>query len=219
VAVRHTDAEARAWLAEIAGEVDRDPRDAVLDTSSGWVEVVRGQYGVRSDVEATLAGVMAALDGDEEDAVVELATEEVAPAVTSADFAQVLLVRHDDHRLYLYQDGEIARSWPVALGAAASGYPTPKGVYEVTLKRRSPTWVNPDPNGWGSDMPAEIPPGPGNPLGERAINWSVGAIRFHGTADESSIGTDASKGCVRLTNPDVIELFDLVDEGATIVSL
>jgi lipoprotein-anchoring transpeptidase ErfK/SrfK len=218
VEVSHTGAGARDWVTEIARAVDTNPRDATLDTSTGWVEIVRGRYGVRTDVDATVVRVLAALDGNG-DADVDLVTTELVPAVTSADFDQVLLVRHDDHRLYLYRDGVITHSWPVALGAAASGYPTPKGIYEVTLKRHSPTWINPDPAGWGKDMPAQIPPGPGNPLGERAINWSIGAIRFHGTADISSIGTDASKGCVRLTNPDVIQLFDLIDEGATIVSL
>jgi L,D-transpeptidase ErfK/SrfK len=68
-------------------------------------------------------------------------------------------------------------------------------------------------------MPAVIPPGPDNPLGLRAINWTAPAIRFHGTSALSSIGTAASHGCVRMTNEGVIEMYDLVEEGSPIVSI
>ncbi len=141
----------------------------------------------------------------------------VHPEVTTAAFRQVLVLRQGQHTLDLYEDGQLTRTWNVAVGE--SGHRTPTGVYKVTLKRHMPTWVNPSPNGWGSGMPDRIGPGVNNPLGVRALNWSAPAIRFHGTAKESSIGTDASKGCVRLTNSDVVELYDLVDVGATIVSI
>ena len=71
-------------------------------------------------------------------------------------------------------------------------------------------------------MPEKIGPGPDNPLGLRALNWMQDGwdtlIRVHGTANVSSIGNAASHGCVRMTNPDVIELFDLVDTGTVILS-
>jgi lipoprotein-anchoring transpeptidase ErfK/SrfK len=72
-------------------------------------------------------------------------------------------------------------------------------------------------------MPARIGPGPDNPLGVRAINWNRPGggdtlIRFHGTPNEASIGTAASNGCVRMFNSDVIELYDLVSPGMTIIS-
>ena len=119
--------------------------------------------------------------------------------------------------LTLYLDGEEAQSWIVATGTGQ--FPTPIGRYEVNLKRYMPTWVNPDPDGWGADMPASIGPGVDNPLGVRALNWSApGAIRFHGTQAVSSLGTSASHGCVRMANADVVELYDLVDVGAVIIS-
>jgi lipoprotein-anchoring transpeptidase ErfK/SrfK len=42
-------------------------------------------------------------------------------------------------------------------------------------------------------------------------------IYIHGTKHEDKIGTPASCGCVRMRNADVIELFDLVDEGTPVV--
>ncbi len=98
-------------------------------------------------------------------------------------------------------------------------YPTPTGLWEVTEKRYMPTWINPDPSGWGASMPASIPPGPGNPLGLRAINWSAPAIRFHGTDAIYSLGYNASHGCVRMANADVIELYDMIEVGTPIVSV
>jgi hypothetical protein len=82
-----------------------------------------------------------------------------------------------------------------------------------------PTWVNPAPDTWGADMPESIPPGPGNPLGLRAINWSAPAIRFHGTSATYSLGYNASHGCVRMANEDVIQLYDMVEVGTPIVSV
>jgi lipoprotein-anchoring transpeptidase ErfK/SrfK len=61
-------------------------------------------------------------------------------------------------------------------------------------------------------------------LGVRALNWNRPGggdtlIRFHGTPNEASIGTASSNGCVRMFNADVIELYDLVPSGVTILSV
>jgi hypothetical protein len=146
----------------------------------------------------------------------ELVVRTVEPKESSKDFDQVLLVRIGENKLYLYEDGKVAHSWTVATGLPE--YATPTGVFEVTELRYMPTWVNPAPDTWGADMPAEIPPGPGNPLGLRAINWSAPAIRFHGTSATYSLGYNASHGCVRMSNEDVIELYDMIEVGTPIVS-
>jgi hypothetical protein len=56
-------------------------------------------------------------------------------------------------------------------------------------------------------------------LGLRAINWSAPAIRFHGTEATYSLGYNASHGCVRMSNPDVVELYSMIDVGTPIVSV
>jgi lipoprotein-anchoring transpeptidase ErfK/SrfK len=127
------------------------------------------------------------------------------------------LLRIGENRLYLYQDGKITHDWTVATGTPE--YPTPTGEYEITEKRYLPTWVNPDPTGWGASMPAMIGPGPGNPLGTRALNWSASGIRFHGTEATYSLGYAASHGCVRMAMGDVELLYDLVDVGTPIISI
>jgi hypothetical protein len=215
VTITHDPEGAAAFVGDLAGEVDRDPRDAVLSPDGGWVEIAHHRIGYALDVDASAAALAAAVEDGTD--VVDLQVQRLEPEVLADAFRQVLLVRQHERKLYLYNDGEITHSWNVAVGAA--GYPTPTGTYTVTQKRYLPTWINPAPNGWGADMPARIEPGRSNPLGLRALNWSVGAIRFHGTENLRSIGTAASKGCVRLSNNDVVRLYDLVDEGATIVSV
>lgn len=211
---------AREFVNGLAEELNEPARDAALNLESvpdGELEIVPGSAGRVVDTDATTKALMGALREEQER--VELTVHEVPPQETVEDFRQVFVLRQDDHELDLYENGERVGTWDVAVGEAASGYPTPTGLYEVTKKRPNPTWVNPDPSGWGSGMPKRIGPGPDNPLGVRALNWSAPAIRFHGTANLSSIGTDASKGCVRLSNDDIVHVYDRVETGAKIVSL
>ena len=53
-------------------------------------------------------------------------------------------------------------------------------------------------------------------LGERNANTHARFIYIHGTKHEDKIGTPDSHGCIRMRNADVIELFDLVDEGTPV---
>lgn len=215
VAIGYPAREARGFIKGIASGVERDAKDAAIDYSTGWVEIVPHRIGKDVRLKETHQDLMAALrnGGDR----VELAVKDVQPEVTSDAFDEVLLVRIGENQLYLYEDGEITNSWEVATGQPE--YPTPEGVFQITLKRYLPTWVNPDPTGWGASLPAEIGPGPDNPLGVRALNWSAPLIRFHGTENVSSLGYNASHGCVRLANDDIVHLYEMVGTGTPIVSV
>lgn len=214
VAITYPAKGARDLVKKIAGKVDAEPVDAALDYSTGWVEITDSKTGIEVNRDRASWQLRRALRGESDR--VDIAYKTLKPEVTSDAFDQVLLVRHGERKLYLYNDGKISHSWTVAVGQP--NYPTPTGVYEVTELRYMPTWINPAPDGWGSDMPAEIGPGTDNPLGVRAINWSAPAIRFHGTENLSSLGTAASHGCVRMSNDDVVDLYDMIEVGASIVS-
>lgn len=204
----------RGFVEGIAANYDKQARDATVDYSSGWVERVAEKEGRKVVRDKSRRALMRALRSG--DADVDLSVKTLIPEKTMEDLDQVLLVRIGENKLYLYEDGKITHTWNVAPGQPE--YPTPTGLYEVTEKRYMPTWINPSPDTWGADMPAEIPPGINNPLGLRAINWSAPAIRFHGTQALYSLGYNASHGCVRMSNADVIELYDIIDVGTPIVS-
>ena len=215
VAISYPRRGARVFIEKLATKVNREPQDARLDYSTGWVEVVKEQPGRKVRIKKSLRQLKGALLGEESTARLVVRAQE--PGVTTDAYDEVLLVRSGENKLYFYQNGKITHTYTVATGLPE--YPTPTGLYEVTEKRYMPTWVNPAPDGWGAGMPTMIPPGPGNPLGLRAINWSASGIRFHGTTATYSLGHNASHGCVRLSNEEVIELYDMVEVGTPIVSV
>jgi hypothetical protein len=205
----------RGFIDGAATALDREPVDAGVDYSSGWLEFTEPKEGravLRDESRRALSRALRR----ERDAVT-LAVKTTKPAITEHEWDKVLLLRQGENKLYLYEDGKITHEYLVATGQPE--YPTPIGEYYITEKRYLPTWVNPDPEGWGASMPASIGPGPGNPLGTRALNWDASGIRFHGTEATYSLGYNASHGCVRMAMPDVEELYDLVDVGTPIVSL
>ncbi len=78
-----------------------------------------------------------------------------------------------------------------------------------------PVWNVPDSDWAGSLAGQIIPPGPENPLKARWMGIYNGA-GFHGTADVGSLGSAASHGCVRMSVPDVIDLYDRVEVGTPV---
>lgn len=214
VAITYPGKGAKDLVAKLAGKLNAEARDAAIDYTTGWVKITEERTGIAVNTAKSVKNLSRALRGRSDSAKLEFKLTK--PEVTSDSFDQVLLVRHNERKVYLYENGKIARSWTVAVGQP--GYPTPTGIYSVTELRYMPTWVNPAPDTWGADMPAEIGPGTSNPLGVRAINWSASGIRFHGTENIASLGTAASHGCVRMSNTDVIELYDIVEVGTPIVS-
>ena len=215
VAITYPRTQVRGFVEGLASAFDREPEDASLDSSTGWIEVRKERVGRDVRVARSTRLLLAGLR--EGSTHVPLAVDVTEPEVTTDDFGKMLLLRIGENKLYLYEHGKIIRTWTVATGQPS--YPTPTGVYEITEKRYMPTWINPAPDGWGASMPPSIGPGIGNPLGLRALNWSAPAIRFHGTSATYSLGYNASHGCVRMANSDVIELYDLVEVGTPIVSV
>ena len=68
-------------------------------------------------------------------------------------------------------------------------------------------------------LPRFVAGGPGNPLGARAMDLGSSQYRIHGTNDPSTIGKFVSSGCIRMTNEDVVDLFNRVNVGAKVVVL
>lgn len=121
-----------------------------------------------------------------------------------------IVVNRGEHRLYFYRNGTLLKVYPVAVGMPQ--YPTPTGHFHITGKEKNPTYYSPK-SAWAVNMPKTIPPGPGNPLGTRAIGLTVPDIFIHGTYTSSSVGYSQSHGCIRMYINDVEELFPMVVTG------
>jgi L,D-transpeptidase ErfK/SrfK len=92
-------------------------------------------------------------------------------------------------------------TYPVGVGTKER--PTPTGEMHVYRKAARPTWHVPasiaeDHRKKGDPLPAEVPPGPQNPLGEYALYLSKSGYLIHGTNKPASIGLKATNGCMRL---------------------
>jgi lipoprotein-anchoring transpeptidase ErfK/SrfK len=138
----------------------------------------------------------------------------VQPKVTDAHVGKTIVVNRTSNMLTLYDGFHAERRYPVA--TAMQGFLTPPGSWQVIDKVEWPTWHNPclgQPGCWAANEPAEIPPGPGNPLGTRALYLNAPGIRIHGTPEDSSIGTYASHGCIRMHISDSEALYPLVPIG------
>ena len=195
----------------VAGTIVADaPKDADIDVSSGWVKIVPEKAGKEIDVEASKQAVMNGVALG--DTTVKMVARPIKPTSDPAS-NKVILVRAGENMLYLYENGQIVKQWPVATGA--SGYLTPEGVHRITQKIVNPSWHNPG-SAWARGLPKVIGPGPNNPLGTKALRLDAPAILIHATANRSSIGYSESHGCIRMTEENEAELFSMVDVGTRV---
>ena len=135
--------------------------------------------------------------------------------------AGTILVDTDARYLYyVLPDGKAIR-YGVAVGEEALAF---SGVAKIGRMAEWPDWIpTPDIQARLGPYPPRIPGGPANPLGARALYLYQGnkdtLYRIHGTNQPEYIGQAVSSGCIRMTNEDVIDLFDHVKQGATVVVL
>jgi L,D-transpeptidase catalytic domain/Putative peptidoglycan binding domain len=202
----------RTYLEGLAAEISEEPINAHVDYEDGGLVLRRPEVGWALPVMEALHALRRALAGGHE--TVQLPMDKIEPEVTREDLGHTIVVDLSNLELSLYDGLRLDRSYPVAAGSPS--YPTPQGEWEVVDKAEYPTWTNPAPDGWGKDLPLQIGPGPGNPLGTRAIYLDAPGIRIHGTPASYSIGSYASHGCIRMLMSDVEELFDIVPIGTTV---
>ncbi len=198
-------------LDQAAEAVNKEPVNAKIDTSTGFVKIVPPEQGHSLDVEASRAALLEAAKSGKSS--VELVSNPVEPEVGADAVEKVILVRTGENKLYLYENGEIVKEWPVATGEAA--FPTPTGIWQIVSKQVGPTWINPGSD-WAKNMPATIGPGPNNPLGSHALALNASGILIHATSDTASIGYSASHGCIRMNTADEIDLFGRVSTGTRV---
>jgi lipoprotein-anchoring transpeptidase ErfK/SrfK len=200
----------------IAKRMDVAPVNPTIGITASHDDVTfeHGQQGRKVNVTAATGKIgQAIIDGR---AHLTLPTKAVAPKETEATMGRTIVVRLNENRLYLYDGFQVIRSFSVA--TAKPGFTTPSGVWTIYDKKKNPTWYNPAQDGWGADLPAVIPGGPGNPMGTRAIYIDApGLIRVHGTTDDSSIGRYASHGCIRMHNSEVEQLYPMIDVGDHVI--
>ena len=140
-----------------------------------------------------------------------------------------IVINPSEHFLYFVEGGGRALRYGVGVGSEGFAW---SGVATVRGKQEWPNWY--PTNDYLQRQPAArsrlnlqsgsgMVAGLGNPLGARALYLWQGnkdtLYRIHGTNEPWTIGQNVSSGCIRLTNEDVIDLYDRTSIGAKVVVL
>jgi lipoprotein-anchoring transpeptidase ErfK/SrfK len=126
-----------------------------------------------------------------------------------------IIVSFSDRRLYFIAGAGEAISYPIAIPREQDRW---QGVTKVSDKKVNPAWrPTPDMLAENPRLPSWVPGGhPMNPLGVRALYLGSSSYRIHGTDAPWTIGTAASKGCIRMYNRDVLDLYPRVPIGTKV---
>jgi lipoprotein-anchoring transpeptidase ErfK/SrfK len=202
----------------VARELDRPLREATSSVSFAGVEIAPSRAGVAVRKAQLRDALAAGLTSPEEPRALEVPVRVLRPKVTTKElrerYSTFVAVSRSRTQLRLFLDGKLAKTYRVGIGAA--GFDTPAGEYEIESKAADPAWYVPN-RPWAGDLAGKVIPAgdPRNPIKARWLGFWDGA-GIHGTADEASIGTAASHGCVRMTVRDVKDLYERVPLNAPI---
>ena len=130
-----------------------------------------------------------------------------------------IVVDSDARYLYYVLPNNPAIRYGVTVGEEAQAW---SGVAKVGRKEEWPGWV---PTAGEKQrlgpLPNYVEGGPQNPMGARGIYLYSGnkdtLFRIHGTNEPDTIGHAVSSGCIRMLNGDVVDLYNRVQVGTTVV--
>ena len=124
--------------------------------------------------------------------------------VVKGPFAAIIDLQ--DFALTVHLQGYYVKRYDVGIGRDGS---SPLGKFSVQNKVENPQYTGPDGKVISGDDPK-------NPLGERWIDLGD-SYGIHGTIDPDSIGKAASRGCIRLRDKDIVEVYDFLVKGSEVV--
>ena len=142
----------------------------------------------------------------------------------TAEPANTIIIAPGERHLYLVLGDNKAVRYGVAVGRDGFAW---SGEAVIAERKPWPTWTpppemiarRPELAQWKDGQPG----GPTNPLGARALYLTTNGVdygyRIHGTPEWESIGQNASSGCIRMINQDVMDLYERVPDGAKVIVL
>jgi lipoprotein-anchoring transpeptidase ErfK/SrfK len=198
------------FVDRVARIVDVVPREArvVPAPRATSLHVAPSRDGLAVRRNALRRAVTSALLRFDGARTVTLPTRRVKPRWTTGNIARryptLILVSRETFTLRLYKRLKLVKRYGIAVGRA--GLETPAGFYRIDDKQVNPSWHVPK-SAWAGELAGRIiPPGPQDPIKSRWMGFYNGA-GIHGTDATWSIGTAASHGCIRMTIPDVEDLY------------
>jgi lipoprotein-anchoring transpeptidase ErfK/SrfK len=205
--------------AEIRASVNRAPVDATVTPGGGGLEQVPSKVGLTVENRKLAGRIGHALTATGTARSVSVPARTVKPAVTTAQLADkypaYIVVNRGTFKLSFYEHLKLAKTYEVAVGM--EGLETPAGLHHIEWEQEDPSWYVPKKAWAGKLAGTVVPPGPNDPLKARFMSIEGGA-GIHGIdpSEYSSIGHDASHGCVRMRIPDVIALYAKTPVGTPV---
>ncbi len=115
--------------------------------------------------------------------------------------------------LYAYNGDKLVATYPTTIGSDAT--PSPQGTFKIINSVKMP-WYKATVGEGDQKKVHMLPPGPNNPVGVVWMGLSKPSYGIHGSPKPEGISRQASAGCVRLTNWDVLEVYANIENGATV---
>jgi len=125
-----------------------------------------------------------------------------------------IVVNSKERRLYfVLPEGKAIR---YGVGVGRPGFEW-AGAHAISNKREWPSWTPPAQMlKRRPDLPRHMSGGPENPLGARAMYLGSSLYRIHGSNEPDTIGQAVSSGCIRMTNDDVMDLYERAKVGTRV---
>jgi len=209
----------RTLTAQVRSAVDRPPRDATVEATNRGLSTVSSQDGEAVESRKLGAMIETALLAPVGARRVGVPVHRTTPGVTTKQLASrypaYIVVDRSEFRLRFYDHLKLSKTYEIAVGM--EGLETPAGLYHIQWEQVNPPWYVPKKAWAGALAGTVVPPGPGDPLKARFMSFDGGA-GIHGIdpSEYSSIGHDASHGCVRMRIPDVIALYSVSPVGTPV---
>jgi len=208
-----------AYAEKVAKGVYQAPRDARVDIKLTKIAKVESRDGRTVNQKALVDTVSATLSDPAAVRKLEIEPVAVKPKITTAGLGKayntIVTIDRGNFKLRLFKNLKLSKTYGVAVGAP--GYATPTGRYSIQNKAVNPAWTAPD-SPWAGAYRNEVVPGGSseNPLKARWMGI-VNGVGIHGTGAPGSIGSRASHGCIRMTVPDVVDLYPRVPVGTPVL--
>ncbi len=130
-----------------------------------------------------------------------------------------ITVNVPEMRVYYYRGDGSVQTYPISIGR--QDWATPKGGTRIIAKKLNPSWTPPpairaEHAEDGDILPAVVPPGPDNPLGQYALALGIHGYLLHGTDKPLGIGMRVTHGCMRMFPEDIENLYNQVSVGTPV---
>jgi hypothetical protein len=203
----------------VSRAVTRHSRSARLRITVRHMLVRRARHGHTISAGALAARVDAVLARPRLRRVLRVRVTSLRPRVTvealRRRYPTYVTIDRANFTLRLFKRLRLSKRYGIAVGMA--GLATPPGHYRIREKQVDPTWHVPN-RAWAGSLAGQTIPGgaPDNPLKARWLGIANG-VGIHGTAEDWSIGSRASHGCIRMHVADVIDLYPRVPVGTPVL--